>query len=104
MFGDIGTSPLYAVQTVFAIDNGRVRPDAGDVYGVVSLVFWSITLIVSVKYVVFVMRADNDGEGGVMALAALVRRALRRHAGRAGLARDAWRWACSGRRCSTATA
>jgi KUP system potassium uptake protein len=74
VFGDIGTSPLYALQTVFSIDNGAVRPVPGDVYGVLSLVFWSILLIVSVKYVVFVMRADNDGEGGIMALAALIRR------------------------------
>jgi KUP system potassium uptake protein len=74
VFGDIGTSPLYALQTVFSIDNGAVRPVPEDVYGVISLVFWSILLIVSVKYVVFVMRADNDGEGGIMALAALIRR------------------------------
>jgi KUP system potassium uptake protein len=74
VFGDIGTSPLYALQTVFSLDNGAVRPVPGDVYGVISLVFWSILLIVSVKYVVFVMRADNDGEGGIMALAALIRR------------------------------
>jgi KUP system potassium uptake protein len=77
VFGDIGTSPLYAMQTVFSIDHGMVVPTAGDVYGVVSLVFWSITLTVSVKYVLFVMRADNDGEGGVMALAAFIRRFLR---------------------------
>jgi len=75
-FGLVGTSPLYSVQTVFSIDNGAVQPTAQDVFGVVSLVFWSITLIVSVKYVLFVMRADNDGEGGVMALAALARRVL----------------------------
>ncbi|GAB2982308.1 putative potassium transport system protein kup [Amycolatopsis acidiphila] len=74
VFGDIGTSPLYALQTVFSIDNGAVQPVPGDVYGVISLVFWSILLIVSVKYVVFVMRADNDGEGGIMAVAALIRR------------------------------
>jgi KUP system potassium uptake protein len=76
VYGDIGTSPLYAIQTVFSIDEGAVRPTPGDVYGVISLVFWSITLIVSVKYVVFILRADNDGEGGVMALAALARRVL----------------------------
>jgi len=76
VFGDIGTSPLYAIQTVFSIDNGAVRPTPGDVYGVISMVFWSITLIVSVKYVVFIMRADNDGEGGVMALAAFARRGM----------------------------
>jgi KUP system potassium uptake protein len=75
VFGDIGTSPLYAIQTVFSIDGGVVRATAGDVYGVVSLVFWSITLVVSVKYVTFVMRASNDGEGGIIALAALVQRA-----------------------------
>jgi KUP system potassium uptake protein len=76
VYGDIGTSPLYSVQTVFGIDGGVVRPTPGDVYGIISLIFWSITLIVSIKYVVFVLRADNDGEGGVMALAALARRVL----------------------------
>jgi KUP system potassium uptake protein len=75
VFGDIGTSPLYAIQTVFAINGGVVRPTRGDVFGVISLVFWAITLIVSIKYVVFILRADNDGEGGIMALAALVQRA-----------------------------
>jgi KUP system potassium uptake protein len=74
VFGDIGTSPLYALQTVFSIDNGAVRPTTGDVYGVISLVFWSITVVVSIKYLLFVLRADNDGEGGVLALAALLRR------------------------------
>jgi KUP system potassium uptake protein len=76
VFGDIGTSPLYALQTVFSIHQGAVAPTAAAVFGVASLVFWSITLIVSVKYVSFVMRADNDGEGGVMALTALIRRNL----------------------------
>jgi KUP system potassium uptake protein len=73
VFGDIGTSPLYALQTVFSIDDGAVKATSSDVYGVISLVFWSILLIVSVKYVVFILRADNDGEGGIMALAALAR-------------------------------
>ena len=76
VFGDIGTSPLYAMQTVFTIDGGAVRPTPADVYGVVSLMFWSVTIVVSVKYIGVVMRADNDGEGGVMALIALVRRLL----------------------------
>ena len=71
VFGDIGTSPLYALPTVFSIDHGAVRPTEGDVYGVISLMFWSITLIVSIKYISILMRADNDGEGGVMALTAL---------------------------------
>jgi KUP system potassium uptake protein len=86
VFGDIGTSPLYALQTVFSIDNGAVRPVPADVYGVISLVFWSILLVVSVKYVVFVMRADNDGEGGIMALAALIRRLVSGHRRMVGVA------------------
>ena len=76
VFGDIGTSPLYAMETVFSIDGGAVAPTPTDVLGVVSLIFWSLTLIVAVKYVTFVLRADNDGEGGIMALAALVQRVL----------------------------
>jgi KUP system potassium uptake protein len=82
VFGDIGTSPLYAMQTVFSIDDGAVGPTPGDVFGVVSMVFWSVTLIVSVKYVLFILRADNDGEGGVMALAAFARQALGRASAR----------------------
>ena len=69
MFGDIGTSPLYALQATFT---EAVTPDRAGVYGVISLVFWAITLIVSVKYVTFIMRADNEGEGGIMALIARV--------------------------------
>jgi KUP system potassium uptake protein len=75
VFGDIGTSPLYALQTVFTADHHAVHTGAADVYGVISLVFWSITMVVSVKYVTFIMRAANDGEGGIMALTALVQRA-----------------------------
>ena len=72
VFGDIGTSPLYALQAVFTADNHAVHTTTGDVYGVISLVFWSITMIVTVKYVTFIMRADNEGEGGIMALTALI--------------------------------
>ena len=86
VFGDIGTSPLYALQTVFSIDHGAVRPTVVDVYGVISLMFWSVTLIVTVKYVSVLMRADNDGEGGVMALAALAQRLYSGRAQRSGLA------------------
>ncbi|WP_243062288.1 potassium transporter Kup [Humibacter sp. RRB41] len=84
VFGDIGTSPLYALKTVFLLDGGAVRPVQEDVYGVVSLIFWSITIIVSIKYVGILMRADNDGEGGVMALAALAQRLYASKASRAG--------------------
>jgi KUP system potassium uptake protein len=86
VFGDIGTSPLYAMQTVFAIDDHAVKPTTSDVYGVVSLLFWSVTLVVSVKYVVFILQADNDGEGGIMALAALIREKLRTNTRRVAVA------------------
>jgi KUP system potassium uptake protein len=72
VFGDIGTSPLYALQTVFSADHGAVKPTEQDVFGVISLVFWSVTLIVSIEFVLFIMRADNDGEGGILALIAKV--------------------------------
>src|SRR5579872_4470084 len=75
VFGDIGTSPLYALQAVFGVHHHRVNATPAEVYGVISLVFWSITTIVSVKYVSFIMRADNRGEGGIMALTALLDRA-----------------------------
>jgi KUP system potassium uptake protein len=86
VFGDIGTSPLYAMATVFSADNHAVKTTHADVYGVASLVFWSITIVVSIKYVTFIMRADNGGEGGIMALTALIERvAQRRRVARAGL-------------------
>src|SRR4051795_9435859 len=74
VFGDIGTSPLYALHAVFSVDASVVKPTEAAVYGVISLVFWAITLVVSVKYVTFILRADNDGEGGIMALIALLDR------------------------------
>jgi KUP system potassium uptake protein len=75
VFGDIGTSPLYTIQTVFnPSDPHPVRPTTESIFGVVSLVFWSVTIIVTVTYVLLVMRADNDGEGGILALITLIRR------------------------------
>ena len=75
VFGDIGTSPLYTVQTLFNPgDPHPVRVSRDSIFGVVSLIFWSVTIIVTVTYVLLVMRADNDGEGGIMALIALIRR------------------------------
>ena len=70
VFGDIGTSPLYTIREAFG-ESGRLILDELHVLGVLSLVFWSLTLIVALKYVVLIMRADNKGEGGVLALAAL---------------------------------
>jgi KUP system potassium uptake protein len=75
VFGDIGTSPLYTLQTLFdPSDPHPVKVSHDSIFGVVSLIFWSVTIIVTVTYVLLVMRADNDGEGGIMALIALIRR------------------------------
>ena len=76
VFGDIGTSPLYSLQTVFSADGFAVKATQDDVFGVISLVFWTITLVVTIEFVIFIMRADNDGEGGIMALIALVQTAV----------------------------
>jgi len=73
VYGDIGTSPLYAFQTAFSPDHG-VPYSPHNILGVLSLIFWALTLIVLVKYVLLVLRADNDGEGGILALMALVMR------------------------------
>ncbi|WP_431895916.1 potassium transporter Kup [Micromonospora haikouensis] len=75
VFGDIGTSPIYTMQTVFdPADPHPVPMSTANVFGVVSLVFWSVTTIVTVTYVLLAMRVDNDGEGGIMALITLLRR------------------------------
>ena len=71
VYGDIGTSPLYALRECFHGTHG-IAPTRDNVLGVLSLIFWALTLIISIKYLVFVMRADNDGEGGILALMALV--------------------------------
>src|SRR6202035_5563866 len=71
VYGDIGTSPLYAFQVALT-GIGHPVPTAADVLGIVSLTFWALLVMVSLKYVVFVLRADNDGEGGILALLALV--------------------------------
>ncbi|MFD7732935.1 potassium transporter Kup [Kitasatospora phosalacinea] len=75
VFGDIGTSPIYTLQTVFDPDDPHPVPvSTANVYGVVSLVFWSVVVVVLVTYVLLAMRADNEGEGGIMALITLIRR------------------------------
>ena len=71
VFGDIGTSPLYAFQVALT-GVGHSPPAQADVLGIVSLILWALTVMVSLKYVVFVLRADNDGEGGILALLSLV--------------------------------
>ena len=75
VFGDIGTSPIYTIQTVFNPGDPHPVPISTDnVYGVVSTIFWSVMIIVTLTYVMLVMRADNNGEGGIMALITLLRR------------------------------
>ncbi|MHB8837892.1 MAG: potassium transporter Kup [Gemmatimonadaceae bacterium] len=71
VFGDIGTSPLYAFKECFKPDYG-LTPTPENVYGVLSLILWSLILVVSFKYIVFIMRADNRGEGGIVAMLALI--------------------------------
>ncbi|MBV9195301.1 MAG: KUP/HAK/KT family potassium transporter [Solirubrobacterales bacterium] len=74
VYGDLGTSPLYTEQVIFTQHADAARPTAAGVYGVVSLIFWAMTIVVSIKYAGFLMRAHNRGDGGGMALAALIQR------------------------------
>ncbi len=75
VFGDIGTSPLYTLKEAFSPHYG-LQPDQGNVLGVLSLITWALLLVVTVKYVLVIMRADNKGEGGILALMAVVQRSL----------------------------
>ena len=70
VYGDIGTSPLYALRECF-YGSHAIPPTHSNVLGILSLIFWTLILIVSVKYITFVLRADNRGEGGILALLAL---------------------------------
>ncbi len=101
VFGDIGTSPLYALrETVLA--TGGATPGPAAVFGALSLIFWSVMIVVTIKYVLLIMRADNEGEGGSLALAALAHRSpglSRRHQDRSSASRP-----LSACRCSMATA
>ncbi len=73
VYGDIGTSPLYAMKETFSGVHA-LPPEPNNILGILSLVFWALVIVVSLKYVLFMMRADNKGEGGIMALIALTRR------------------------------
>ncbi len=85
VYGDIGTSPLYALEECFMKHHGhQILPTHDNVLGVLSLITWSLILVISLKYLVFVLRADNRGEGGILALMSLVRP---REAGRRGVRR-----------------
>ena len=84
VFGDIGTSPLYSLKEAFSPAHGIPLTNQS-ILGVISLLFWAIVIVVSIKYVLFVMRADNNGEGGVLALMALALRSLDQKSKMAGL-------------------
>ena len=75
MYGDIGTSVLYAMKEVFGSGHVPFTPD--NIYGILSIFFWTLTVIVSLKYVVLVLRADNNGEGGLIAMLALASQAVK---------------------------
>jgi KUP system potassium uptake protein len=74
VFGDIGTSPLYSMQVIFSQHKDAAHATIPGVYGIVSLIFWALVIIVSIKYAIVIMRAHNRGDGGIMALAALISR------------------------------
>ncbi len=85
VFGDIGTNPLYAVKVLFGPLGQHIRISPADVYGIISLVIWSVAVVVSVKFVLLIMRADNKGEGGIMALVSIVKDSVTSHRLRASL-------------------
>lgn len=86
VYGDIGTSPLYTLSTIFTGGLQPVPLNTENILGILSLIFWSLMIVVSFKYVIFIMRADNRGEGGIMALLALALRTLdERSKGRAAI-------------------
>src|SRR5207237_3537077 len=74
VYGDIGTSPLYTIQLIFT--SRPLAPSPAHVYGAISLIFLSLLTVVTLKYVLLIMRADNYGEGGIMALVALIERTV----------------------------
>src|SRR6476620_863232 len=76
VYGDIGTSPLYTVQLIFSGDH-PMAPSPLRVYGALSLIFWALALVVTLKYVLLILRVDNHGEGGIMALVALIERVVK---------------------------
>ena len=100
VYGDIGTSPLYTLRECLTQAGGfGLTPD--NILGILSLIFWALVIVVTVKYVIFVMQADNQGEGGILALTALALRGMRPgHRSDHGGHGDR---ASSARHCSTAT-
>ncbi len=93
VFGDIGTSPIYALRESFHSGNG-IDPTQANVLGVLSLILWSLIIVISIKYLTFVMRADNHGEGGIIALKRRVGRSWP-HASRSARSRSSCWWPTS---------
>ena len=93
VYGDIGTSPLYAIRECFH-GHHAIALTPGNIFGVMSLVFWSLTIVVSIKYVLFILLADNHGEGGIFALLGLISAGGRNVSPRLraglGIRRDSW--------------
>lgn len=83
VFGDIGTSPLYTLKDCMTAAGGA-KAGVEDLFGILSLMFWSLVMVVTVKYLTFVMRAENQGEGGIFALLAIVPERFRATAARSG--------------------
>jgi KUP system potassium uptake protein len=79
VYGDIGTSPLYTMKEVFSAGSHPVPLNEANIFGILSLIVWALLMVVSLKYVAFIMRADNRGEGGIMALLALASRSAKDH-------------------------
>src|SRR5687767_6169745 len=71
VYGDIGTSPIYAIRETFHAGY-EISASIRNVFGILSLIFWSLTIVISIKYLVFILRAGNRGEGGILALTSLV--------------------------------
>ena len=102
VYGDIGTSPLYTLRAVLRAASTGCALTPANVLGILSVIFWALVIVVTLKYVTLIMRADNRGEGGILALTALVSRGLEQP--RRGAAGGWSASASSARRCSTATA
>ena len=98
VYGDIGTSPLYTEQVIFTTHRAAAHPTTGGRLRRRSLIFWALMVVVSIKYAGFIMRAHNRGDGGIMALTALLKRNHVAHVARAGDARDLRRGAVLRRR------
>lgn len=100
VFGDIGTSPIYALRSTIMVVSQHHKIEPWEVLGVLSLIIWSLFLIVTVKYVILIMRADHNGEGGIISLMSLAQRVAPSTRLRIALG---W-WESAGRACSSAMA